>query len=197
MTIFLIAGSQNQAIAAPAQQGANLLSNSSFEQPYVNGAAENWNPWHIETEKTGEGCESGYHYQPKWNMETNGAHVTDGVAAQYIGNNWDTWAGGVFQTVDVTPGVTYRFSFFASGRTTSEASPAPSDTGIDMNIRAGIDPNGSGLWQDGDVVWGASGSAHDTWQQFSVEATAVGDKMTVFTSADSGCCRCQPMSPVS
>ena len=119
LPIFLIVGSQKQVIAAPAQQGANLLSNSSFEQPYVKGAAENWNPWHIETEKTSEGCESGYHYQPKWNMETDGAHVADGVAAQYIGNNWDTWAGGVFQTVDVTPGVTYRFSFYSSWRRSS------------------------------------------------------------------------------
>jgi hypothetical protein len=186
LTIFLIVGAQNQATAAPAQQGANLLSNSSFEQPYVNGTAENWSPWYLETEKTGEGCESAYHFRPKWNMETNGANVADGVAAQYIGNNWDTWSGGVFQTVDVTPGATYRFSFFAKGRATSEPSPAPSEGGINMNIRAGIDPNGSGLWHDADVVWGASGSPHDAWQQFSVEATAAGDKMTVFTSANLG-----------
>ncbi|NCF64629.1 MAG: hypothetical protein GWP61_01560 [Chloroflexi bacterium] len=186
LSVFLIGGMQNQAAAAPARQGTNLLSNSGFEQPYVNGVAENWSPWHIETEKTSEGCESGYHYRPKWNMETGGSNVADGVASQYIGNNWDTWSGGVFQTVDVTPGVTYRFTFSAKGRTTSEPSPAPSDTSINMNIRAGIDPNGSGLWNDGDVVWGTSGSPHDAWQQFSVEATAAGDKMTVFTSANLG-----------
>jgi hypothetical protein len=55
-----------------------------------------------------------------------------------------------------------------------------------MNMRAGIDPNGSGLWNDADVVWGAAGSPHDTWQQFTVEATATGNQITVFTSADWG-----------
>jgi len=186
LSILLITSWQDRVEAAPAQQEGNLLGNAGFEQPYVNGAAENWSTWHMETERTDSECLSGYHYQPKWNMETNGSFVADGVASQYIGNNWDTWGGGVYQTVNVTPGVTYRFSFSAKGRTTSESSPAPSEAGINMNIRAGIDPNGSGLWQDGDVVWGASGSPHDTWQQFSVEATATGDKITVFTSADLG-----------
>ncbi len=140
----------------------------------------------METEKTDSECLSGYHFQPKWNMETEGAFVNNAIASQYIGNNWDTWGGGVYQTVAVTPGTTYRFSYYAKGRTTSEKSPAASETGINMNIRAGIDPNGGGQWLDSDVVWGPSSSPHDNWQQFSVEATATGDKMTVFTSADLG-----------
>ena len=184
--LLLAAGLQSQVMAAPVQQGANLLTNPSFEQPYVNGAAEGWSTWYMETEKTDSECLSGYHYKPKWNMETMAQYVNNAIASQYIGNNWDTWGGGVYQTVAVTPGTTYRFSFFAKGRTTSEPAPAPSETGINMNIRAGIDPNGSGQWYDGDVVWGASSSPHDNWQQFSVEATATGDKITVFTSANLG-----------
>ena len=37
-----------------------------------------------------------------------------------------------------------------------------------------------------DVVWSAAGSPHDAWQQYSVEATAAGDRLTVFTSANFG-----------
>jgi hypothetical protein len=186
LALFVAFGIRNRVTAAPARQGTNLLNNASFEQPFVNGAADGWSTWYMETEKTDSECLSGYHFKPKWNMETNGEFVHNAIASQYIGNNWDTWGGGVSQTVDVTPGTTYRFSFFAKGRTTSEQSPAPSEAGINMNIRAGIDPNGGGQWYDGDVVWGSAASPHDNWQQFSVETTATGDKMTVFTSADLG-----------
>jgi len=174
------------AVAAPLAQGENLLANSGFEQPFVNGAAEGWSNWFSQKEKDDDECLSGYHYQPKWNMETGGSFVTGGVTSQYVGNNWDTWSGGVYQTVPATPGVTYRFTFSGKGRASNESSPSPSDSGVNMNMRAGIDPNGSGTWNDSDVVWGASGSPHDTWQQFSVEATATGDQVTVFTSANFG-----------
>ena len=73
-------------------------------------------------------------------------------------------------TVSATPGTTYRFSFYGRGRGTNEASPAASETNLQMNMRAGIDPNGGTAWNDADVVWSDDGSPHDTWQQFSVEA---------------------------
>lgn len=171
--------------AAAPQQQTNLLTNPGFEQPYENGLAQGWTSWHQESERDAE-CLSGYHFRPRWNIETTGANVAGGTASQYIGNNWDTWSGGVYQTVDVTPGTTYRFTFAAKGRGSNDPSPEPSEGGLNMNIRAGIDPNGSGQWFDGDVVWGAAGSPHDQWQQFSVEATATGNQMTVFTYADWG-----------
>ena len=185
MAIMLLAGRQEPAQAAPVQQGANLLANPSFEQPYSDGTAQNWNRWHRETPK-GEGCESGYHYKPKWLIETNGELVADGVTSQKVGNTWDTWSGGVFQTVPVTPGETYRFTVLARGRASNENYPQPSEFGINMNVQVGIDPNGSGVWNDGDVVWSATGSPHDAWQSFTVEATATGDKMSVFTAANFG-----------
>jgi hypothetical protein len=167
-------------------QGPNLLQNPSFEQPFSGGSAQNWQRWNMSTPKQDEECLVAYHFQPKWNVETNSTFVRDGAASQYIGNNWDTWAGGVYQTVPATPGTTYRFSFYGRGRGTNEPSPAPSESGLQMNMRAGIDPNGSGLWNDADVVWGGAGSPHDVWQQFTVEATATGNQITVFTSANWG-----------
>lgn len=171
--------------AEPAQQ-TNLLSNPSFEDPYnSDGAAGSWVRWHRDSspDKFGD-CTNGYHKKPGWNAERNlKQYIREGSVSQLIGNNWDTWSAGVWQHVAVTPGTTYRFTFYAVGRG-SNARDEPTDTTLKMNIRAGIDPNGSGLWNDADVVWGAAGSPHDQWQSFSVEATATSNKITVFTSAD-------------
>ncbi len=180
LSLFLSARAQ----AAPAAQGTNLLQNPSFEQPFSGGEAQSWQPWHRATPRTDQECLVAYHFEPRWNVETSSSFVRDGAAAQYVGNNWDTWSGGVYQTVPATPGAVYRFTFYGRGRGTNEASPAPSESGLQMNMRAGIDPNGSGLWNDADVVWGAAGSPHDAWQQFSVEVTATGNQITVFTAED-------------
>ncbi|WP_374686661.1 SdrD B-like domain-containing protein [Promineifilum sp.] len=171
--------------AAPARQ-TNLLQNPGFEQPFNGGAAQGWQTWHMLTPKEDEECLIAYHYQPKWGVETASGFVREGAASQYIGNNWDTWAGGVYQTVPATPGVTYRFSFTGRGRGSSADSPSPSETQLQINMRAGIDPNGSGAWNDADIVWGAAGSPHDSWQTFTVEATATGNQLTVFTAANWG-----------
>ncbi len=170
--------------AAPAQQGANLLQNPGFEQPFSGGAAGSWQKWNKTTARSDDACLVAYHVLPKWNVETAAGFVRAGAASQYIGNNWDTWSGGVYQTVSATPGTTYRFSFYGRGRGTNEASPAASESSLQMNMRAGIDPNGGGAWNDADVVWGGAGSPHDSWQQFSVEAKATGNQITVFTAAD-------------
>ena len=121
--------------------------------------------------------------------ETNGSLVRDGFISQHVGNQFDTWNAGVFQTVNVTPGTTYRFSFWAIGRASNEQYPTPSDQAVTLGVSAGIDPNGSGLWTDADVVWGGAASPHDTgnqanWQQVAVEATATGNQITVFVSAN-------------
>jgi len=172
-------------LAAPAQQ-TNLLQNPGFEQPFSGGAAGSWQKWSLATPKTDTECLVAYHVLPKWNVETAAGFVREGAASQYVGNNWDTWAGGVYQTVPATPGTSYRFTFYGRGRGSNEASPAASETGLQMGMRAGIDPNGSGAWNDADVVWGAAGSPHDDWQAFTVEATATGSQITVFTGANWG-----------
>lgn len=169
-------------------QGTNLLKNPGFEPPYPadnNGGAQDWIRWHRESSPDLFGdCTNGYHKRPRWGMATD--FVYQGSSSQYIGNNWDTWSAGMWQNVSVTPGATYEFTFYARGRGAMEAAPAPSNTGLNMNIRAGIDPNGSGLWSDSDVVWGPAGNAHDQWVRFSVQATATGNTITVFTSANWG-----------
>ncbi len=181
---FLLAGRSH---AAPIAQSGNLLNNPGFDPPPdAKGAATGWGRWHRETPRSGEECMVAYHYQPKWSVETNPAFVHSGSGAQAVGNAWDTWSGGVYQTVPATPGTVYRFTAYGRGRASNKQVPEPSDSSLQINMRVGIDPNGSGLWNDADVVWGAAGSPHDTWQQFSVEVTATGNQITVFTSADWG-----------
>ncbi len=173
-----------QVAAAPATQSGNLLQNPGLEQPFSNGAAQGWGRWFRSTARSDEECLVAYHFEPKWNVETNPTFVHSGSASQLVGNSWDTWSGGIYQTVPATPGTTYRFSFFGKGRGANTHVPNPSESGLQINMRAGIDPDGSGNWADADVVWGGAGSPHDTWQQFSVEATATGNQITVFTSAN-------------
>jgi hypothetical protein len=184
--------------AAPARQ-TNILNNPSFEEPYNGGMAQAWSPWHQELNSNPkpENCSDRYSVQPSWSPEYNGSIILDGGRSQHIGNQFDTWRAGVMQTVNVTPGSTYRFSFWGTGRASNDQYPVPSDTAVNLGIRGGIDPNGSGLWSDGDIVWGGSGSPHmgggsGNWQQFSVEATATGSQVTVFVQGDtSGANQCR------
>lgn len=186
--MFLLLGSR-LAPGDTVQAQTNLLQNPGFEFPYHDdGAANGWVRWdRVSSEDQFDDCTNGYHKRPHWTAETVSAQfIHSGSVSQHVGNNWDTWAGGVWQNVSVTPGTTYRFSVYAKGRGSNETVPAPSDGSLQMNLRVGIDPNGSGLWSDSDVIWSAAGNPHDQWQQFSIEATATGNTVTVFTAADWG-----------
>lgn len=188
VSVFFVGGQYRPASAIPAQQG-NLLNNPSFEDPYSNGSANGWARWHQELGPKPENCSAGYAFRPQWSREANPAIVLDGFISQHVGNQFDTWRAGVMQNVSVNSGSRYRFTFYATGRAHNEQYPTPSDGSVNLGIQAGIDPNGSGLWSDGDIVWGAAGSPHmggeeGNWQQFTVEATATGNEITVFASAN-------------
>ena len=172
----------------------NLLQNSSFEEPYSNGVAQGWGPQHADQNSNPkpDNCSDYYTVLPKWSPElATGSLILEGGRSHHIGNQFDTWNAVVMQDVTVTAGSTYRFSFWSTGRASNEQYPAPSDGAVNLGVRAGIDPNGSGSMLSGSIVWGGSGSPHmsggdGNWQQFSVEATAVGNKITVFASANTG-----------
>ncbi|MCA9919209.1 MAG: hypothetical protein KC445_14715 [Anaerolineales bacterium] len=186
MALLLVGlGSQVQRSAAQT----NLLQNAGFELPYnSDGSANGWGRWFRNSSADlFSDCANGYHKEPHWSAETVSAPLIQaGSASQHVGNSWDTWAGGVLQTVNVTPGSTYRFTVWARGRASNDDYPAPSEGGIRMDVQVGIDPNGSGLWNDADVKWSGFIQPHDTWQQATVEVTATGDKVTVFTAGDYG-----------
>ncbi len=183
ISVFLFAQA-GQTEAAPLLQATNRVTNPGLEQPFNNGVANGWAPWHQDTGK--KTCDTRYLVLPKWFTELNASIILEGGSSQGIGNQFDTWRGGVFQTVSgLTPGATYRFTFsarlFASN---SNFGTAPSDSiGI---VRAGIDANGSGLWSDADVKWSGTIAPIGAWQSVSVETVAAADKVTVFTEVDYG-----------
>ena len=193
LVMLVSPGSTNaEPQARPARQ-ANLLQNPGFEEPYSGGIALSWSPWHQELNANPKPAECADYYlvRPSWSPEFNAAIILEGIRAQHTGNQFDTWRAGVFQNVPVNPGSTYRFTFWSTGRASNDQYPTPSDTSVSLGVRGGIDPNGSGLWSDGDIVWGASGSPHmsggqGNWQQFSVEATATAGQITVFVQGDTG-----------
>ncbi|HIP73512.1 MAG TPA: hypothetical protein EYH05_19210 [Anaerolineae bacterium] len=173
--------------AAPAQQ-ANLLNNADFEWPYdSDGSASGWGRWfRNSSEDMFDDCTKGYRKRPNWSQETNPALIKSGGSSQHVGNMWDTWSAGVQQNVAVNPGSTYRFTVWVYTFASNNDFPGPSEGGLQSNVKVGIDPNGSGLWNDADVVWSGTINPMDNWQQISVEATATGNQITVFTSANYG-----------
>jgi hypothetical protein len=102
------------------------------------------------------------------------------VGVQYI-----TWHGGVFQTVEgLTPGAKVRFTVFGYSFASNDNLPASSFGGNWVpRMRAGIDPEGRGLWYEG-VTWSGENNALDSWQQLSIEGT-VGQagKVTVYVAS--------------
>jgi hypothetical protein len=194
LAVFFFSITQSAPASAAPEKQTNLIQNPGFEEPYNGGTAQSWSPWHqgLNDNPKPAKCSDRYLVEPTWSPELASAGlIRDGARSQHVGNSFDTWRAGVMQTISVNPGSTYRFTFYSTGRATNDQYPAPSDASVNLGVRGGIDPNGSGLWNDSDVVWGAAGSPHmsgsqGNWQQFSVEATATGSQITVFVQGDNG-----------
>jgi len=56
-----------------------------------------------------------------------------------------------------------------------------SDKPAEMHLKVGIDPNGGSDPLSSNIVWSSEQEAFDRWVDFSVEAKAAGDTVTVFT----------------
>ena len=179
-------------LAAPTAVGAqtNILNNGGFEEPYGNGAAGGWFKWHEELNGEGDCSNETILHKPQWSAEIAGGNggelLLEGQRSQHVGNQFATWHGGVAQTVSVTPGNTYTFSVYSWGRASQNQYPAASDTGVNLNVRIGIDPTGGGIWSSSNIVWSGSINPHQSWQQVTVQATATSDTMTVFAGSNTG-----------
>lgn len=169
----------------PALAQDNLLTNPGFEEPYNNGTAQNWAPWHQDSGEKKDCATETYYARPNWTPELNSALYQDGSRSQHIGNSWDTWRAGVFQNVEgLTAGQTYRFTVNMWGRTSNEQYPAASDAGASISGRVGIDPSGGGNWTAASITWGSPVTPRDSWQTATIEVVATGPKMSVFIDAN-------------
>ena len=178
------------AAAAPLAQ-TNLLTNSSFDSGFYSSGGNpdiqvgnGWAAWHEDSGQKSDCPPCNYVLGPKWISEANTALVQQGSHSQHVGNEYDPWHGGVFQTVTATPGARARFTAYIRVRASNEQYPDPSYTNFIANGQVGIDPNGSGNWTSG-VSWSGTVNSHDTWQPVSIEATTgAAGKVSVFISAN-------------
>ncbi len=177
-------------------QGENLLTNPSFEGQYSSYTpetpAENadctlgicttaqmapgWKPWWIKERPTDVNPE----YKPA-TQDVSGGRVRSGDrAAQYF-SFWSTHKAGLRQTVTVPANSVVRFSIWGHSWLTEADGTFLSDRGGTPNMRIGIDPSGGTNPYGQSIVWSDYLQVYDTYQQFSVQAQAIGDKVTVFT----------------
>jgi len=182
----------------PAQaQGQNLLTNPSFEGQYSGYVPESpaeqadcslgicstaqtatgWKPWWIKERPTDVNPE----FKPA-QRNVGGSRVRTGErAAQYF-SFWTTHKAGLRQTVTVPANSVVQFTIWGHTWMSESDTTLTSDGGT-PNMRIGIDPTGGSNPYGPQIVWSEYKQAFDTYQPFSVQAQAQGDKVTVFTFA--------------
>jgi LysM repeat protein len=190
--VFVLSPAGNQAVA----QGQNLLTNPSFEGQYSSYVPETpqeladcprnicttaqmppgWKPWWVKERPTDVNPE----YKPaEANVGGNRIH-SGSRAAQYF-SFWSTHKAGLRQTVTVPAGSLVQFSVFGQAWMTEADNASVSDRSGTPNMRIGIDPTGGTNPYSPNVVWSGYQQPFDAYAQFSVQAQAQGDKVTVFT----------------
>lgn len=182
-----------------AAQGANLLGNPGFEQPFPASLpgkdncfiAHGWTGWYVNG--TREETEQGYLRAPEYKAATRHDapfnRVRNGYTAQQWFGSFSTFRAGVYQVVsNVSPGARYRFELwamtwschFGSEDDAKNCEGARSGNPSPMRVRIGIDPTGGTDPFSGAIVWSPEQNAVDNWHAFQVEAVAQGGAITVF-----------------
>ncbi len=179
VALSLLAG----LIASPVvgAQSGNLLQNPNWEQ----GTAGGWEFWHYEKQvnlpdtKPPQPDLNESFYAPdfvpseaKWNHTEGGS-----VAGAVSGKQHTKFRGGYFQTVQVPAGARVRFSVWVNEYCETSGEKGP------VILKAGIDPNGNGNWQSGDIKWVGTEIANNKYVQLTTEEVTVGPngRVTVFT----------------
>lgn len=191
--LLLIAGALGAASPAHAQ-GANLLQNPSFEGGYSSFVPQTaqqhadcpagicttvqvpagWQPWWAKEWSTDVNPEYKPATAPFYNRIRSGS-----TAGQYF-SFYRTHKAGFWQQVSVPANSNVVFTIWGQAWVSNEDS-GTSDHNAPINMRIGIDPTGGTNPYAGTVVWSATLQPYDAYQQFSVQATAQGGTVTVFT----------------
>ncbi|NLX09362.1 MAG: LysM peptidoglycan-binding domain-containing protein [Chloroflexi bacterium] len=167
---------------AAAYQGANLLQNPGFEEPYVtlNGdptlrVANSWQPWSLPP-----GSSTAINARPEYRAAPAN-RVRSGSAAQEYNTFFATHTGGLYQRVPVSPNTPLQFSVYVYIWSSANfADPNVSENPNDVRVRVGIDPNGGTDGTSPNIVWSSDQEFYDQYRQLSVSATSRSTAVTVF-----------------
>jgi hypothetical protein len=181
MTLLLMFAS-----SAGAQQAGNLLVNGHMEGGFserdgVTGVPLGWAFYQIAG-------------SPEADRQEFAPYSYSSPTFWVIRSAYQTWIAGGMQTVQVTPGITYRFGVYAFIWTCNDSAyycteaerPRYSHTESNARVRVGIDPNGGVDPNSANVAWGPWVQPFDQYQGLTVDATAASSNLTVFMQGDSG-----------
>ena len=205
--LLSIASGGGAVAAAPAADGPNLLDNPSFEGAFIKQCcrtdlppdqpptpideiqvAPGWSAWWLEPGRDAAHPTTG---SPAWHRpEYRSANchfpicaprVHSGDDAQHYFTFFSLHDAGMYQQVSgITPGSIVQFSVYLQAWSTNE-NIGPSQFTQNMNLRIGIDPYGGTNAFSPNVIWSDPGNSFDTWTLYSMQATAQGSSVTVFT----------------
>jgi LysM repeat protein len=189
--------------------GPNLLVDGDFEAPppwpLQGGAgdvyiAPGWQAYYLESPpayvQVPSNCSDTpkmaacYWMRPRFSNVDSAAfanRVHGGVRAQkYYSEGRMHEAGLIQRATGIKPGTPLRFSIFMQAWQCFDtnkcgANGIRSDQPGNMHLRVGLDPTGGMDPFSSSVVWSGEQGAFDRWVEFSVQATAKSDAVTVFT----------------
>jgi len=162
--------------------------------------APGWRAWYLDPEqvpsyvKAPESCDDQkgkpqcYWMRPEFRTQVDFAHhIHSGSRSQKYFSYKRMHEGGLYQRVTgITPGATLRFTIYMKAWMCDNPSACGvggtrSDAPAYMHLRAGIDPTGGTDPFSPNIVWSPEIERFDEWIEFSVQAKAQGDAVTVFT----------------
>ncbi|HLB50398.1 MAG TPA: LysM domain-containing protein [Anaerolineales bacterium] len=122
-------------------------------------------------------------HRPEWREAAPYAdRIRTGLNAQKYFTFWSIHEAGMFQRVTgVRPGQRLQFAVYMMAWSTEKAEVPLSAGQQTMNLKVGIDPYGGADPFSPKIVWSKPWDSYDVYSQFSVEAVAQSNAVTVFT----------------
>ena len=187
--------------------GQNLLVDGDFEAPPTwpqqDGIGEvqvapGWRAWYLDNPpgyvKIPSNCNDSkertrcYWMRPEFRDNTSFENrIHSGARSQKYFSYGRMHEAGLYQQVGgIKPGSKLHFSIYVQSWQCFNIdlcgkNGIRSDDPAEMHLRVGIDPTGGTSPFSPEVVWSPEQAAFDQWVEFSVEAVAKGDTVTVFT----------------
>ena len=187
--LILIAGCSPDATIDVQAQGANLLTNPSFEGNYIEFpgdrlVANGWTAWHIPGDPNSTDFTVS---QPTYRSAKDGAaesivpRVRSGEDAQVYFSFFEIHDGGLFQRVEGVPvGATLEFSVFAYVWSSTFVDPDVSELPGEVTLSVGIDPTGGETGNGPTAEYSAPNVTYDSYTRYTYSTVAQSEQVTVF-----------------